>query len=66
MKLAMVFPGQGSQSVGMLQAYAGLPEVDDVRSTAFTWRKDPDGQWRCVVDIWNDPPASAPAKPVTE
>jgi len=34
MKLAMVFPGQGSQSVGMLQAYAGLPEVDDVRATA--------------------------------
>ena len=25
------------------------------------WRKDPDGQWRCVVDIWNDPPAPAPA-----
>jgi uncharacterized protein (TIGR02246 family) len=20
------------------------------------WRRDPDGQWRCVVDIWNDPP----------
>jgi [acyl-carrier-protein] S-malonyltransferase len=34
MKLAMVFPGQGSQSVGMLQAYAGLPEVDAVRATA--------------------------------
>ena len=34
MKLAMVFPGQGSQSVGMLQAYAGLPEVDDVRAIA--------------------------------
>lgn len=30
MKLAMVFPGQGSQSVGMLKAYAGLPEVKDV------------------------------------
>ena len=30
----MVFPGQGSQSVGMLQAYAGLPEVDAVRATA--------------------------------
>jgi len=30
MKLAMVFPGQGSQAVGMLQAYAGLPEVDSV------------------------------------
>jgi [acyl-carrier-protein] S-malonyltransferase len=33
-KLAMVFPGQGSQSVGMLQAYAGLPEVDVVRAEA--------------------------------
>jgi [acyl-carrier-protein] S-malonyltransferase len=28
MKLAMVFPGQGSQSVGMMRAYAGLPEID--------------------------------------
>jgi [acyl-carrier-protein] S-malonyltransferase len=36
MKLAMVFPGQGSQSVGMLQGYAGLPEVDAVRETAST------------------------------
>jgi [acyl-carrier-protein] S-malonyltransferase len=27
MKLAMVFPGQGSQSPGMLKAYDGLPEV---------------------------------------
>ena len=23
------------------------------------WRLDPDGQWRCVVDIWNDPPPFA-------
>ena len=23
------------------------------------WRMEPDGQWRCVIDIWNDPP---PAK----
>ena len=30
----MVFPGQGSQSVGMLQAYAGLPEIDGVREVA--------------------------------
>ena len=30
MKLAMVFPGQGSQAVGMLKAYAGLPEVEEV------------------------------------
>jgi [acyl-carrier-protein] S-malonyltransferase len=27
MKLAFVFPGQGSQSVGMLEAFADLPEV---------------------------------------
>jgi len=34
MKLAMVFPGQGSQSVGMVKAYEGLPGVDDVRRDA--------------------------------
>ena len=34
MKLAMVFPGQGSQSVGMLKGYDGLPEVDAVRAEA--------------------------------
>ena len=34
MKIAMVFPGQGSQSVGMVRAYAGLPGVDEVRRQA--------------------------------
>lgn len=34
MKLAMVFPGQGSQSVGMLKGYAGLLEIDAVRAEA--------------------------------
>jgi len=34
MKLAMVFPGQGSQSVGMLRAYDGLPGVEAVRNEA--------------------------------
>jgi [acyl-carrier-protein] S-malonyltransferase len=34
MKLAMVFPGQGSQSVGMLKDYSGLPDVEDVRAEA--------------------------------
>jgi [acyl-carrier-protein] S-malonyltransferase len=34
MKLAMIFPGQGSQAVGMLKGYAGLPEVDAVREEA--------------------------------
>src|SRR5437868_15533356 len=30
MKLAMVFPGQGSQAVGMLKGYDGLPELASV------------------------------------
>jgi [acyl-carrier-protein] S-malonyltransferase len=34
MKLAMVFPGQGSQAVGMLQGYGGLPEIEEVRKQA--------------------------------
>ena len=34
MKLAMVFPGQGSQAVGMLKGYEGLPHLDEVRSVA--------------------------------
>ncbi|HEX5477913.1 MAG TPA: ACP S-malonyltransferase, partial [Burkholderiales bacterium] len=34
MKLAMVFPGQGSQSIGMLEGYAGLPQVEEVLSQA--------------------------------
>jgi [acyl-carrier-protein] S-malonyltransferase len=34
MKLAMVFPGQGSQSVGMLRGYDGLPEIGSVREEA--------------------------------
>ena len=34
MKLAMVFPGQGSQSVGMLKAYAGLPQIEETRVEA--------------------------------
>ncbi len=23
------------------------------------WRRDKDGQWRCAVDIWNEPPVSS-------
>ncbi len=26
------------------------------------WRRQQDGQWRCVVDIWNDPPQAASQK----
>jgi len=34
MKLAMVFPGQGSQAVGMLKGYDGLPEIAAVIDAA--------------------------------
>jgi [acyl-carrier-protein] S-malonyltransferase len=34
MKLAMVFPGQGSQSVGMMRGYDGLPEIDSLLDDA--------------------------------
>jgi [acyl-carrier-protein] S-malonyltransferase len=34
MKLAMVFPGQGSQAVGMLEGYGGLPGIEEVRKQA--------------------------------
>ena len=34
MKLALIFPGQGSQSVGMLKGYDGLPEINLVREEA--------------------------------
>ncbi len=34
MKLAMVFPGQGSQAVGMLAGYAGLPGVAEAVARA--------------------------------
>jgi [acyl-carrier-protein] S-malonyltransferase len=33
-KLAMIFPGQGSQAVGMLKGYQGLPEISPVRDEA--------------------------------
>lgn len=34
MKLALVFPGQGSQSVGMLRGYSGVPGVQEVLEEA--------------------------------
>lgn len=38
----------------------GKPMTIPGRSVTI-WRKEADGRWRCVVDIWNDPPPSAPS-----
>ena len=27
------------------------------------WRLESDGQWRCVIDIWNDPPPARASSP---
>ncbi len=34
MKIAFVFPGQGSQSVGMMAGYAGLAQIDETLAAA--------------------------------
>lgn len=34
MKIAFVFPGQGSQSVGMMAGYAGLSQIDETLAAA--------------------------------
>jgi [acyl-carrier-protein] S-malonyltransferase len=47
MKIAFLFPGQGSQSVGMLKAYAGLPEVDKVLAEA---REILGGEFAALLD----------------
>jgi ketosteroid isomerase-like protein len=34
----------------------GQPVTTSGRAVTV-WRRDPDGNWRCAVDIWNDEPA---------
>jgi ketosteroid isomerase-like protein len=38
----------------------GVPRTLPGRGVTV-WRQDADGQWRCVVDIWNAPPPPAEA-----
>jgi [acyl-carrier-protein] S-malonyltransferase len=47
-KLAFVFPGQGSQSVGMMQAFAGLRAVSDVFAEAAEALKQ--DLWKLVAE----------------
>jgi ketosteroid isomerase-like protein len=54
LNLAYMF---GANSID-LNGPDGIPMRIDGRAVTI-WRKDPDGEWRCAVDIWNAPPASA-------
>ena len=45
-------------STGTLRTAAGKAVV--------IWRKEPDGAWRAVVDIWNGASSSAPAPPAQD
>jgi ketosteroid isomerase-like protein len=40
-----------------MNAPDGTPMKIDGRAVTI-WRKEPDGQWRCAVDIWNSPRAT--------
>jgi [acyl-carrier-protein] S-malonyltransferase len=51
MKLALVFPGQGSQSVGMLRGYEDFPVVRDTLAEASTALGE--DLW-ALVDSWPD------------
>lgn len=46
----------GANSIDM-NGPDGTPMRIDGRAVTI-WRIDPDGEWRCAVDIWNAPPES--------
>jgi ketosteroid isomerase-like protein len=44
---AVTMPGPGGQAV-------------TTQGRALTiWRREPDGEWRCAIDIWNDGPVES-------
>ena len=53
MKIAFVFPGQGSQSVGMMAGYAGLAHIDETLAAADVALGAP------ITSMINDGPAEA-------
>jgi uncharacterized protein (TIGR02246 family) len=47
--------GMGTNKVSFT-APDGTPVTVDGKAVTI-WRREPDGSWKCVVDIWNDAPA---------
>ena len=44
------------QEYGHMDGADGAP--DDRRPRGLIWRRDPDGEWRCALDIWNAEPTT--------
>lgn len=44
-----------SQNAVTMNAPDGTPTRTEGRAVTI-WRREPDGQWRCAVDIWNGGP----------
>ena len=40
-----------------MQGPGGKP-ITIVGRALTVWRNEQDGQWRCAIDIWNEPPAA--------
>jgi ketosteroid isomerase-like protein len=41
-----------SRNAVTMNAPDGMPETTEGRAVTI-WRREPDGEWRCAVDIWN-------------
>jgi ketosteroid isomerase-like protein len=46
-----------SQNAVTMNAPDGTPHTTEGRAVTI-WRQEPDGEWRCAVDIWNAAPAA--------
>jgi ketosteroid isomerase-like protein len=51
--------GVGTNTV-TVNSPEGKPLTERGRAVTV-WRKDPGGEWKCVIDIWNAEPAAPPA-----
>jgi ketosteroid isomerase-like protein len=52
-RLAYMF----SRNAVTVMAPDGTPMTTEGRAVTI-WRREPDGEWRCAVDIWNAEPAA--------
>ena len=52
-RLAYMF----SRNAVTVNAPDGTPMTTEGRAVTI-WRREPDGEWRCAVDIWNAEPAA--------